>query len=256
MKKAVLRFVSSFVLAGISSAFAQSQLGLWTFEGTAGRQVSTVANEASPGTLDMAATRSATKELPVYSSSVPGASARDPLTNKAYKLVTSLEVGQWGQGASTGVAAELDSDDGFTLQLWINLPGNANKSNVIIKRFSKTGWRILSDESGRLYAQFNDGEVTTDLWSEGGVGSLFDGKWHNLVLTFNGVTGLATFSVDGVKNSISYTGSKAAISSNGLELIVGTNAGHGNFSVLSYARGVLSAEEMISLAPEDRSSTR
>lgn len=236
------------LFCSFSSAFSATLVGLWNFDGTVGQSVGMVTN--SVGALNMTATKSGSNVFPIYGSAIPGSAVYDPLTDQTYNLISSLEVSQWNQGATTGATTDLDSSSGFTLQLWFNLPTNANPNNVVVKRFGTTGWRILADGTGRLYAQFNDGTTTTNLWSDGSIGSVFDGEWHNLVLTFNGATGSATFAIDGVKNSLTYAGSKTAITSSGLELIVGANVGHGNFSALSYADGVLTDGQLMSVIPE------
>lgn len=231
-------------------------LGLWTFDGTAGSNVGTVSNLANPGVVNMTASKSGSNVYPVYGSAVPGLQLYNPLTSTYYSLGSSMGVSIYGQGATTGATTGLDSTNGFTLQLSLNLASTAGKGNTIISRSSgsTTGWRILSNASGKIYVQFFSNGLTSTLWSSGT--NYYDDAWHTLALTFDGTSNLARLLIDGVANSVTLTAGSVAsdIDSNGLALTLGTTVGTGTgtsyFSSLSYTDSVLANNQLMTIVPE------
>ncbi|MGH7972161.1 MAG: LamG-like jellyroll fold domain-containing protein, partial [Limisphaerales bacterium] len=95
----------------------------------------------------------------------------------------------------------LSSTDAFALSFWINYTGTPDDLPIIGNAVGSTfqqGW-ALADKNGKLMWTLVDTNGSSVLANPAGGPSLNDGKWHNVVMSFDGAIGTADTYIDGFR---------------------------------------------------------
>lgn len=199
-----------FSLSMLAAAAASAKTVAWySMEGVVGERsvpAGTIENRAAPGTLPLIPGHPNGTRCPVYTNGFPDAwHVYDPVSGQSYSNGAAFACNYDGSTRGNGSFAHVENDAAlhlstFTVEFFLRMKGwDGGWQALAVKPASLAcanadSWGIRLTSQYQIRARFSrEQEVTGNLSDNeeliiSGLNNLYDGRWHHVALTFDGVT--------------------------------------------------------------------